>query len=149
MLPILILCFLMLFFYKFLTKKWKDDIVLALIIGLFSFFSLSEIKNTVNVWQKNMSNSFKADAKWWNGLSEEWQSILINSLEVENEKNMLNGVESEEDIKRIIELELVDLDNAKVRTLKPLSKLTKLRTIFCKGVPISDLKPLENLLFLL
>ena len=151
MLPILVLCFLMLFFYKLFTKKWKDDIVLALILALFSFFGLSEIKNTASIWQKNISNFFKVDSNlqsWWNGLSDEWHSILINSLNEENEKNKLKYVESEQDIKRILELELVDLTNARVRTLKPLSKLTKLHTVFCKGVPISDLQPLENLLFL-
>lgn len=77
---------------------------------------------------------------WWNSFSPEWQSVLKNSLQINNAE--LNSVQYHQ----IAKIESLDLmGNINLVDLRPLRNLFYLRELKLSGTQINDLNALANL----
>lgn len=75
---------------------------------------------------------------FWASLSPEWRQIFRKTLEYK-------GKPSRAFIEKIFNLTAISTYHAKLKTLKPLSYLTKLEKIYLTNTPISDLSEIANL----
>lgn len=77
---------------------------------------------------------------WWQGLSLEWQQIFRKKINKPTDSLQVS------DIKQITQL--TDLDasnNTFIRTIDPLTQLSKLVSLKLSGLSITDLNPLRNM----
>lgn len=81
----------------------------------------------------------EALARWWEGLSYEWQSIFKKKV------GLLDSL-STSDIENIAQIEELIIPNHQyITSIAPLSELTNLRRVDISGTNIQDLKPIRNL----
>lgn len=80
----------------------------------------------------------RALANWWTELSYEWKSYFKKKLNLQDSVSLA-------DIKKIISLESIDINNNNyIQDIEPLAQLSNLRYLNLAGTKIKDLSPLRN-----
>lgn len=76
-------------------------------------------------------------AAWWEGLSPEWQTLLATQLNKTNP--------STEELVRLLDIDKLDAKSAGIRSLGPVSRLTKLITLDASDNNIASLAGVDQL----
>lgn len=84
---------------------------------------------------------YTPERQWWNSLNETWQIVFLREID------KLNQTPSDEDLKKILQLESVECDHFPIGEagLEPLIKLKRLKSLSAGSTHISDINPLEKL----
>ncbi|MEO5601965.1 MAG: leucine-rich repeat domain-containing protein [Cyclobacteriaceae bacterium] len=76
--------------------------------------------------------------RWWKGLSPGWKAVFRTQM-------LKDTTSTRENLHRLVELEKLELKDARVRELTALSEFIRLKELHFSATGISEIPPLENL----
>jgi Leucine-rich repeat (LRR) protein len=75
---------------------------------------------------------------WWNSLSPEWQTVFQKELRVESQPTRIN-------FHKLVELEKLTIENARVPDLSPLKEFVRLRYLELRDTDVTDFNALDDI----
>ncbi|HNS17329.1 MAG TPA: leucine-rich repeat domain-containing protein [Bacteroidales bacterium] len=76
--------------------------------------------------------------KWWDGLTDEWKSIFLDALD-------LDDPPGKEELHRVMNLEELILENTmKIQDIEPLGMLKRMKSLIISETRITDLMPIKD-----